>query len=196
LTLSNSAGVCLDVGCGSGGCLCRFVKEGEYNGVGLDPVKGSSLMRFKDRIKGYKISERIELIRGIGEYLPIKKDCVQTCIMTGSLDHVNNPEQTLKEIHRVLVHDGYFLLLESVLLKKKPSFYEETHLHHFTMADLERLLKQFRIEKIRQFFPILSQLHIPDKLLNSNIYKASSRMPGIIGRYCNYSEVLIKSRKN
>jgi len=195
-TLSNSAGLCLDVGCGSGSCLCRLVKEGERTGVGLDPLKEGSLKIFKDRIKGYKISEKIELIRGVGEYLPIKKDCVQTCITTGVIDHVNNPNQTVKEIHRVLVSDGYFLLLESVLLKNRPSFYDETHLHHFTIVDLKRLLRQFRIQKIRKFFPVLSQLHIPDKLLDSNIYKALSKMPSVIGCYFNYSEVFIKSKKN
>lgn len=195
-TLPNSAGLCLDVGCGSGSYLCRLVKEGERNGVGLDPLKEGSLKIFKDRIKGYKISEKIELIRAVGEYLPIKEKCVQLCIMTATLDHVNNPNQTVKEIHRVLVSDGYFLLLESVLLKNRPSFYEETHLHHFTIADLKRLLGQFRIEKTRKFFPVLSQFHIPDKLLDSNIYKALSRMPGVIGCYFNFSAVFIKSKKN
>jgi len=195
-TLSNSAGLCLDVGCGSGAYLCRLIKECECEGIGLDPLR-SSLQAFKDRLEGDKISENIELILGVGEFLPLKKDCIQLLLMTGSLDHVNDPDQALKELYRVLIPDGYLMLLETVLLRKKPSFYDETHVHQFTLADLEKLLKQFRIEKVLKKVPIFSQIHVPDRLLEfSYLHKALSKTPGTIGSYFNYSEVLTECKKN
>ena len=120
---------------------------------------------------------------------------MSTSIMTGTLDHLNNPSQTLNEIQRVLVSAGYFLLLESVLLKKKRSFYDETHSNQFTMTDLKGLLNRFEIEKLSKYF-LLSQFHIPSKLLTLTIFhKMLADMPGIIGRLFNYYEVLVRARK-
>jgi ubiquinone/menaquinone biosynthesis C-methylase UbiE len=195
-TLSRSAGLCLDVGCGSGGHLCRLVKEDGYGGIGLDPLK-SSLTAFKDRIRCSGISEKVDLIRGVGEFLPLKNDCVQLCIMAGSLDHVCNPKQTLNEVYWVLAPESYFMLMETVLLEKKPSFYDDTHVCQFTLRDLERLLGQFRIERILKKVPIFSQIHVPDRLLDySFLLKVLGRMPGTIGSCFNYSEVLIECKKN
>ena len=202
----SSTGLCLDVGCGTGEYLCRLVKQGQYKGIGLDPLKESSLKVFKHRIEGSNLSNEIGLINAVGEYLPIKEDCVQLCIMTAALDHVNNPNQTLKEIQRVLALDGYFMLLQSVVRTKKPNFKEEMHLNDFTMADLKRLLKPFRIEKIRSLFPIPLRIPLPDKLLGSlKIYEILTRIHGIIASFLlrffptytkkfNYSVAIVKSK--
>jgi len=198
LRLPDSAGLCLDVGCGPGDHLSAFVGQREYEGIGLDPLKESSLRVFKDRIKGSKISEKIELVKGVSEYLPINKDCIQLCFMIATLDHVYNPQQTLKEIYRVLVHNGYFLLLQSVVRRKKWDYNDEMHLHEFRIAELKKLLNQFTIEKIRRWVSIPSQIPIPEKLLNSpKIYKILSTIHNVIARHFkNYSVVIIKSRKN
>jgi ubiquinone/menaquinone biosynthesis C-methylase UbiE len=195
-TLSNSGGLCLDVGCGSGEYLYRFVEVGRYYGIGIDPLKEPSLKIFKDRIKGLQISEKIELINGVGEYLPIKEDSVQLCIMTSTLDHVSNPDQTLRESHRVLASDGHLILLQSVVWKKTPNFKEKTHMQEFTMADLKDLLAQFRIEKVKRLFIVPPQIPIPDKLLAYNkTYKALSRIFGIIIRWFKPYVTIIKSKK-
>lgn len=196
LTLSGS-GICLDVGCGIGHFLCGLVKDGEYEGIGLDPIKELCLKPFKGRVKNYRVSEKIELIKGVGEYLPIKNDCIQLCIISATLDHVNDPDQTLKEVYRVLVHNGYFMLLQGVAQRKEPDSISETHLHQFTMADLEKLLKEFTIEKTKKLFRITSRVPIPDELLDSsNIYRALNRIYSLIGRCSKGYVVIIKSKKN
>lgn len=197
-SLSHSPGLCLDVGCGSGKVLRTVIKQGLYEGIGLDPISESSLKIFKDTIKGRKISGKIELIKAVGEYLPIKNDAIQLCIMAAMLDHVQNVDQTIKEAHRVLGPNGSFLLLECVIHRKHPSFdHDETHLQEFTMEDLKRLLKQFKIEKIRRCFRLPSQFLMLEKLLDSpNIYNILGRMYSVIARYFqNCSTVLIKSTK-
>jgi ubiquinone/menaquinone biosynthesis C-methylase UbiE len=120
--------------------------------------------------------------------------------MTATLDHVNNPKLVFKEIHRILTFKGYLILLETVLKRKARSFYDETHMHHFTIMDIKRLLKHFKIEKVVTFYPILSQIHLDfmRKMMSSIpiLEEMLSKIPGLIGSYFNYSEVLVICRKN
>jgi ubiquinone/menaquinone biosynthesis C-methylase UbiE len=194
--LPSSGGLCLDIGCGYGGYLCKLVEEGKYEGIGLDPLK-SPLKLCKDNLRRSPISKKVELIQGVGEFLPLKEECIQLSMIAGSLDHVNNPSQTLREFRRVLTPNGHLMILESVLVRKKSSFFDETHVHQFILADLKGLLRQFSIRKILRKVPIFSQMRVPDRLLAySYLHRILSKMPGAIGRYFNYSEVLIECKKN
>jgi ubiquinone/menaquinone biosynthesis C-methylase UbiE len=223
LCVSNPAVTALDVGCGPSDLLCRLIKERKNKGIGLDPLR-PSLKNCKDRIEGSKISERMELIRGVSEWLPIKDDCLNLCVMTEALDHVYSPSQTFKEIHRVLVPEGYFVLLQSVVSRRQSSFDDITHLHEFTLADLEWALRSFTIEKIKRFhlayllitrwrdflpdaLDYVRQLILPtpvqtqptDEQASSGairIYEASAEIRGFIDRLLNYSETLIICKKS
>jgi SAM-dependent methyltransferase len=192
--LSNSTRLCLDVGCGSGGYLCRLVKDYDF-GIGLDPLK-SSLKSSKASLKRNGISDKVDLILGVGEHLPLKSECIDLCIMAGSLDHVNEPAQAIREIHWVLSRGGYLMLLETALIARQSSFYDETHVNQFTLTDLKRLLKQFTIERILKKVPVFSQIHLPDLLGYGFLHKMLGSIPGVISSYFNYSEVLLECKKN
>jgi len=188
----------LDIGCGHGDYLMEIIKRGGSVGIGIDPLK-SSLISFKNRIKGTELYHKIEIIRGVGENIPMRGNCVSICVMTGTLDHVNDPKSVLHEIYRVLVFKGYLILLETVLLKKRKGFYSETHMHDFTIMDLKNYLKHFKIMKLTKFYPVFSQIRLGfvRELLDSFWgAKVLCFIPGFIGRYFNYSVVLAICRKN
>jgi ubiquinone/menaquinone biosynthesis C-methylase UbiE len=190
--------ILLDVGCGQGSYLMELVKRKGGIGIGIDPLE-SSLIAFKNRIKDSELYYKIEIIRGVGENIPIRGKCVSLCIMTGTLDHVNDPKLVLNEIYRTLIPKGYLILLETVLLTKTgKGFYNETHVHSFITADLRNYLKHFKIMKLIRFYPVFSQIHLGliRELLDNLLGKVLSSMPSFIGRYLNYSEVLAICRKN
>lgn len=193
--LPKSAGFCLSVGCGSGGYLLEIIREEKYEGIGLDPSL-SSLLTSRDRKKNEpKISKRVELVRGVAEYLPFKAEFVQLCIMASVLDHVFDPNQAFYEVQRVLMPNGSFLLSQIVKQKKK-GLYLGHHMNEFTVSDLKKLFNRFRVNKVRRIaFPIPLKLQILDVLLDSKLYQALSNFPGIAGRYFNYSTAIIVTQK-
>jgi|GEM_PF-5029001 len=128
----------------------ELVKRKGGIGIGIDPLE-SSLISFKNRIKGSELYHKIEIIRGFGENIPIRGNRVSLCIMTGTLDHVNNPKSVLNEIYRVLISRGYLILLETVLMKRRKGFYNETHAHHFSARALMKLIR---------FYPVFSQIYL------------------------------------
>jgi ubiquinone/menaquinone biosynthesis C-methylase UbiE len=198
ITVPNKNIYLLDVGCGQGSYLMELIKRKGGIGIGIDPLD-SSLNLFKNRIKSSELYHKIEIVKDVGENIPIRENCVSLCIITGTLDHVNDPKLVLKEIYRTLIPKGYLILLETVLLTKTgKGFYNETHVHHFIIADLRNYLRHFKIMKLIRFYPVFSQIHLGliRKLLDNLLSKVLSFMPGFIGCYLNYSEVLAICRKN
>jgi ubiquinone/menaquinone biosynthesis C-methylase UbiE len=59
---------------------------------------------------------------GVGEALPLEDGSVDALISTLTLCSVRDPEQTMKEIKRVLKPGGKFLFLEHVLSESDPKF--------------------------------------------------------------------------
>ena len=194
-TLSPSSGICLDVGCGGGWHLSGVIRNSYFEGIGLDPLK-SSLKQFRDNAKRGSLYKKISLIQGVGEYLPIREDCIQLCYIAGSLDHVSSTKQTIGEFRRVLEPQGNLIVLETALLRKGKGFYDDTHVSQFTSETLKATLKGFNIKKSLKKVPVFSQLFLPDRLLDfSLIHQMLGRLPGTIGVYFNYSEIVIECKK-
>lgn len=191
-----SSGICLDVGCGSGGYLSDIVKKRKFEGIGIDPLK-SSLKECLDNAKRQGYADRLNLILGVGEYLPLKADCIQFCYIAGSLDHVKDLNQTISEFYRTLSPIGNLIILETVLFKKKRGFYDETHVYQFTLETLKVSLRKFTIVKFFRKVPIFSQIGLPDSVLQySLLHKFFSHAPGLLGSYFNYSEVIFRCKKS
>ncbi len=53
---------------------------------------------------------RIEVIRAVGELDPIKAATYQMVVMITVLCFLKKPEETFREIHRILMHDGKLLV--------------------------------------------------------------------------------------
>lgn len=86
----------LEIGVGSG----RFAKPLGI-GYGVEPSWSLGLMA-----KG----RGIEVIRAIGEAVPVKSSVFRMVAMITVLCFLKKPEETLHEIHRILVHDGILVV--------------------------------------------------------------------------------------
>jgi len=86
----------LEIGVGSG----RFA---EPLGIryGIDPSRALGLMA-KER--------GIEVIRAVGEAVPIKAATYQMVVMITVLCFLKKPEETFREIYRILTHNGKILV--------------------------------------------------------------------------------------
>ena len=86
----------LEIGVGSG----RF---SEPLGIrsGIEPSRALGLMA-KDR--------GIEVIRAVGEAVPIKPSIYWMVVMITVLCFLTKPEETFREVHRILKHDGNLLV--------------------------------------------------------------------------------------
>lgn len=124
----------LDVGCGISTVL-HFI-EGEK--FGIDPLADEYL-------KFYNYPKDITIKRGRGEKIPFPDKYFDVVFCTNTLDHVANPRKTIKEIHRVLKEDGYFILMVNIFDKRK-KHYDPVHHHCFLVKDIISLIeKKFKI---------------------------------------------------
>jgi ubiquinone/menaquinone biosynthesis C-methylase UbiE len=101
----------LDVGCGPVGIV--FFLEARKS-VGLDPLVGEY-----ERWNGYW-GKQAELIQADGESMPLADESFDSVFCINVLDHTFNPNDVLREIHRVLKPGGRVVLhvdLDSPLRK-------------------------------------------------------------------------------
>jgi SAM-dependent methyltransferase len=86
----------LEIGVGSG----RFA---EPLGIrhGIEPSRALGLMA-KER--------GIEVIRAVGEAVPMKPGIIWMVVMITVLCFLKKPEETFREVHRILIHNGNFLV--------------------------------------------------------------------------------------
>ncbi|MCA1917613.1 class I SAM-dependent methyltransferase [Methanospirillum hungatei] len=86
----------LEIGVGSG----RFAKPLGIR-YGIDPSRALGLMA-KDR--------GIEVIRAVGEAVPMKPGIIRMVVMITVLCFLKKPEEAFREVHRILMHEGKLLV--------------------------------------------------------------------------------------
>jgi ubiquinone/menaquinone biosynthesis C-methylase UbiE len=150
----------LDVGCGLGGYIIALAKQGrECHGV--DPLTVISLAKARKKAKEEKAE--IFLYRAIGEYLPYKDEMFDLVLCLSTLQHISSQKHTLREIRRVLKHDGR-LLTSIPTTRNIHTLFRKTVPEHFTAAystaAIKKLLAEagFQIQETTGsgFFPPLS----------------------------------------
>jgi SAM-dependent methyltransferase len=122
----------LDVGCGIGTFL--FLVPGEK--IGYDPLANAykDLFHFPDDIK---------MIEGPGEAMPFKNASFDKVICSNVLDHVTTPEDTIKEIDRVLKPGGTFIFTIEAFPRNK--LRDPSHPHSFTKQQAKDLVNNYTI---------------------------------------------------
>lgn len=94
----------LDVGCGPRGSLdwAHMAKQR----VGLDPLA--------DSYKKINPKLQMDLVKGSAEAMPFADESFDVVSCFNALDHVDDLQPSLKEIHRVLKEGGQFLLVTDI----------------------------------------------------------------------------------
>jgi SAM-dependent methyltransferase len=151
----------LDVGCGAGHLAREFVSRG-YSLVGVEP---SERLRAEFVATGAELDSAVySVLDGRAENLPFPDGSWKAIVLTEVLEHVDDPEQVLSELHRVLALDGRLCISvptsfsERLYSRLHPRYtVNATHLRVFTKDSLTDLLRRcdFRVVCIegRNFVP-------------------------------------------
>lgn len=136
----------LDIGCGPRGSLEWASMASRC--VGLDPLA-------REYLQLGARHHAMEYIDSPSERIPLRNaECDVVCSFN-SLDHVQNVEQTLSEIKRVIRPNGLFLLLVEV--NHPPTACEP---HHLSQKKLEELLRpEFVCEALQFYKPVADGIY-------------------------------------
>jgi ubiquinone/menaquinone biosynthesis C-methylase UbiE len=132
----------LDVGCGPGGYIIALAKR-DRECHGVDPLKAISLAKARKNAKEERVA--IFLCRAAGEYLPYEDEVFDLVLCLSTLQHVSNQKNTLREIRRVLKHNGR-LLTSIPTTQNIHTLFRKTVPAHFTAAYSAAEIKQMLIE--------------------------------------------------
>jgi SAM-dependent methyltransferase len=127
----------LDIGCGPRGSLEWLHDADEC--VGLDPLADEY------RELGAKY-HRMKYVKGVSEEIPFPDEYFDIVTSFNSLDHVDNLEQTLKEIARVCKPGAIFLLITEFGHEATACEPQE-----FGLEVMEKISRDFRVENKRLF---------------------------------------------
>ena len=122
----------VDIGCGPQGSLHFFNAKLK---IGIDPLAWS--------YKEFNIKQHdIQYISSRSENIPLKSSSIDGVISVNSLDHVDNLENTLNEIIRILKSNGEIYL--QLNLAETPTIYEPIIIKE---KEIEEFLKRYFIIK-------------------------------------------------
>ena len=98
-----------DIGCGTDGNFFKKISHSIIQGIGFDKEVNAH-RNSKVELKKINLDK---------EKLPLKKETINVVTMLAVLEHLENPENILSEIIRILKTDG-ILILTTPSLKAKP----------------------------------------------------------------------------
>lgn len=127
--------VVLDVGCGISTIL-NYIDAKEKHGI--DPLA-------KEYKRIFKYPKGIKVKQGRGENLPYPENSFDVVICSNALDHTENPQKTLQQIHSVLKPGGNFILTLEIFPETYKRKRDPAHPHNITEGKLKILLRGFTI---------------------------------------------------
>lgn len=155
--LKNIRGKVLEVGCGAGG-MAKAIKfyRPDLDVWGIDVSKGA-ISEAKRDPQGVKFS------LGDAYQLPFKDKNLEAVLMFDLLEHLDDPLESLREVHRVLKPKGVFSAftpIEGSILSihrwAKKLFHLTSkekyggHIQQYTLEELLRLLKQSHLKFLKK----------------------------------------------
>jgi len=163
----------LDIGCGARGSLEWADTSAER--VGLDPLA-------YEYSKLGANNHKMRYVSAYSENIPFADEYFDVVVSFNSLDHVNNLDQTIKEIKRVLAPEGIFLLI--------------TELHEVRTIREPMVFSWDIIEKLTPELKVLDEKHY-EKDINGIYESIRSAIPydhaNTLQRYGILSAKFIKS---
>ena len=103
-------GTVLEVGIGTGLNLPFYDLNKINKVIGLEPSKK---MHTKANETARRSNVSLELIDRYAEDIPLDDDSVDTIVVTYTLCSINETDNALKELHRVLKNDGFLIFCET-----------------------------------------------------------------------------------
>lgn len=97
----------LDVGCGDAGVPIAFAEHGAH-AAGIEPSAGSVE---RGRVRAQEHGVDVDLRHGSAETLPFQDAAFDLVILDNVLEHVEDMQRTLDEVHRVLKPDGLLYMV-------------------------------------------------------------------------------------
>lgn len=95
----------LDLGCG-GGFMAEVLARRDAQVIGVDP-SAPTIAAARDHADSTRLS--IDYRQGVGEALPIESASVDVVVCVDVLEHVEDLDQVVREVRRVLKPEGLFL---------------------------------------------------------------------------------------
>ncbi|MHB8647372.1 MAG: class I SAM-dependent methyltransferase [Thermomicrobiales bacterium] len=129
----------LDIGSGMGG----FVVAATLNGMHAVGVEPSAEYCRITRLRAARYGIAAAVIRGVGEALPCPDRSFDVVLAQDILEHVRDPDATLREIRRVLRPDGVALVTVINRLA-----WRDPHYHLVAMNWLPRCVGERIIERV------------------------------------------------
>lgn len=163
----------LEIGCGAGNVI-EHLQSAKRFGVDLSFRMAA---RSRERLNG-----RISVLQADGQRLPFSSNAFDGILCTEVLEHIENPDLVLAEIHRVakpqarialsIPNEGLINRLKQWVFRLKISqlfsasryqmpeqMEDEWHLHTFDLKDfVQRLQKKFRVKKVTPIPSVLLPL--------------------------------------
>ncbi len=129
----------LDVGCGWGRELVRF-----NNAVGVDVC-----LPFLKTAKNYTSNE---LVLSDASSLPFKDNSFDLAIMSEVIEHLNNPDEAIKQIKRALKEGGKIIVQtpNKLLTGGKVISKDRGHVHEFTPSELIKFITKHGFKILRR----------------------------------------------
>jgi len=182
----------LSIGGGGDSRIGSVLPKSVKNWVIVNP----NILELKQVYNPHKINTI--LLRAIGEDIPIISNTFNSIDLLGTIDHLVDPSQALKELHRVSKKGAQLIIsvtncdswYKKIFRVLKISIHEDhTHSHQFTPHQLKTLLVKsgYRIVKIQTTYFLRLPLIIEKKLTNKIWRKARQNisnhlLPKILGK--------------
>lgn len=156
LNLAKSSKI-LDIGTGWGFMAITLALHG-YNVITGEP-ENAKWADWKSRAQNVNVENKITFKPFYAENLPFEDHSFDAIFLYTSLHHIQNRSQALREILRVMKHDGYMIIIE--LTETGVKLIRQRHINHPDAVNPKEFTKEFDLE-----------VHVKEsKYLNAYIYR-------------------------
>jgi ubiquinone/menaquinone biosynthesis C-methylase UbiE len=109
--VSAAKGFVVEIGAGTGRNFPYYSEASVDEVLAVEPDPG---MRRRGEARRQAAGVRMSLLEGTAEELPVESACADTVVSTLVLCSVDDPQQVVREIRRVLKPDGTLILIEHI----------------------------------------------------------------------------------
>lgn len=131
----NSPANLLDIGCGDGFLVSCLAKKINRKIIGLD-ISTEGFTKAHNQCKKFNVCNLIECIKGNAHNMRMfKNNEFDVVTLVYALHHMNKPEIVLREVKRILNHNGKVVMIEYIIKKRK------SKCHKFVEEEINKMMR-------------------------------------------------------